>query len=568
MDKSYDSQYEKSYEFSSSLPLDLCDCTSPQSLFYAVEETTFSNNVTVQPLEPVIRPQLGPAASETNLSVTEALSGKYCSGEYAYRKMPLDSPEAANYLSDSDMRTYLEWYQQGNVDSLQVKKNYLQRKLSTSGSWIEVVRYLSPSRGANFRRLSFIGRLLRHHEAKVKAQADYEALLKSAQGVQVRTHLEPGEVPCAFVAPVVISGSTVQSSNSRPISPRSLGQDFTLTKAAEVINISPEIDILVQEQLAQLQGVNFETSEKQAQAVGAILESMQQSGELTPVEKKNLLAKGIKIYFGRLVDPVGIVKDQVCFLVNATCFISDITLGGLYLGEDVIIERRQQLREALSALSFENLSQIPSEHWVDLLATIAADFTFGAGIGKTVAFLKEIDALGKASGQCTKLAQVLEQKVSQAGIKVGRYMEDKLAAAAVRGEQVVTIDGIVLNVPPDLSEASVLLNTVKEGTGTGSVIQKVANIGEFFEKFRFGSLLKQQSIKLRQTYKGAQIYKASNKVGDYIKKGYYFYLDTSHYDHLEVFGKHGSVKYVLNFDGSLNKAKTAVALLEGRSITL
>jgi hypothetical protein len=45
-------------------------------------------------------------------------------------------------------------------------------------------------------------------------------------------------------------------------------------------------------------------------------------------------------------------------------------------------------------------------------------------------------------------------------------MEDKLVAAAARGEQVVTVDGIVLNVPPRVGEASVLKNAMKEGASS------------------------------------------------------------------------------------------------------
>ncbi|MBR8661825.1 hypothetical protein KDN35_19610 [Brevibacillus sp. NL20B1] len=52
----------------------------------------------------------------------------------------------------------------------------------------------------------------------------------------------------------------------------------------------------------------------------------------------------------------------------------------------------------------------------------------------------------------------------------------------------------------------------------------------------------------------------------YLKKGDGFYLDSLHYDHIEVVDSRGKVKAVLNLDGTLNVSKTEQALKQGRTV--
>ena len=91
----------------------------------------------------------------------------------------------------------------------------------------------------------------------------------------------------------------------------------------------------------------------------------------------------------------------------------------------------------------------------------------------------------------------------------------------------------------------------------------VDNISSFF-KSGFGKLLGDISQRTNARFQGQVIYKTTDKLGDYIKKGDHFYLDNLHKDHLEVFDSRGAFKYVLNLDGTLNEAKSAAA--RGRSI--
>lgn len=68
-------------------------------------------------------------------------------------------------------------------------------------------------------------------------------------------------------------------------------------------------------------------------------------------------------------------------------------------------------------------------------------------------------------------------------------------------------------------------------------------------------------------YRDKQYIRIDKKTDNpYLKKGYGFYLDALHKDHLEVIDKQGKVIAVLNLDGSLNKKKTERVLKEGRRV--
>ena len=96
----------------------------------------------------------------------------------------------------------------------------------------------------------------------------------------------------------------------------------------------------------------------------------------------------------------------------------------------------------------------------------------------------------------------------------------------------------------------------------------VGNMGELLKQPGFGNTVKGNTQKTNQQYQGQSIYKATEKIGDYIKKGDQFYLDGLHKDYIEIFDKRGNFRAVLNLDGSVNERKTqqAEAEAEGRKI--
>jgi hypothetical protein len=94
----------------------------------------------------------------------------------------------------------------------------------------------------------------------------------------------------------------------------------------------------------------------------------------------------------------------------------------------------------------------------------------------------------------------------------------------------------------------------------------VDNMEQFFE-LQFGEIIKKASTRTSIKVQGQTVYKVNKKTDNpYLKKGFGFYLDAMHKDHLEVVDKRGKVTAVLNLDGSLNQKKTERALKEGRKV--
>lgn len=59
--------------------------------------------------------------------------------------------------------------------------------------------------------------------------------------------------------------------------------------------------------------------------------------------------------------------------------------------------------------------------------------------------------------------------------------------------------------------------------------------------------------KLTDKIKGAQVFKAKTNLGDYIKKGYYYHLDTFHSKgrHIEFYNSKGIHQGTLSLDGKI-----------------
>jgi hypothetical protein len=84
---------------------------------------------------------------------------------------------------------------------------------------------------------------------------------------------------------------------------------------------------------------------------------------------------------------------------------------------------------------------------------------------------------------------------------------------------------------------------------------KVANMHALFALNEFGQRLKECSEPTRHLYRHhARIFRVvKDALGYGLKRGYLFYLDTLHYDHIEVFAEKGQrCVTVLNIDGSYN----------------
>ena len=94
----------------------------------------------------------------------------------------------------------------------------------------------------------------------------------------------------------------------------------------------------------------------------------------------------------------------------------------------------------------------------------------------------------------------------------------------------------------------------------------IGNMDEFLKQPGFGNTVKGNTQKTDQQCQGQSIYKATDKIGGYIKKIDQFYLGGLHKDYIEIFDKRGNFRAVLNLDGSVNERKNQQAEAEGRKI--
>ena len=100
----------------------------------------------------------------------------------------------------------------------------------------------------------------------------------------------------------------------------------------------------------------------------------------------------------------------------------------------------------------------------------------------------------------------------------------------------------------------------------GSGYPVAANFNDFLRNYDFGQLLGRFSSRIRGS--GHRVLDKKGVIdGIRLKKGDVFYIDTLHWDHIEVFDKDGNVQFVFNLDGSYNARKTKLARDEGRTIS-
>ncbi len=137
--------------------------------------------------------------------------------------------------------------------------------------------------------------------------------------------------------------------------------------------------------------------------------------------------------------------------------------------------------------------------------------------------------------------------------------------------EVQSAAGNVLENP--IADPLTILDTVKFSKGTKKANRdenyvpnagSVDNMDQFFNDTEFGREMRHIANPTKEFYKGARLYKATDKIKNVIKEGDFFYLDTAHKNHLEVLNNIKKFSHVLNFDGTINEEKTVKA--EGRKL--
>ena len=235
------------------------------------------------------------------------------------------------------------------------------------------------------------------------------------------------------------------------------------------------------------------------------------------------------------------INAKTCeFLVNTAIFTSDTIFGTTYLTPEEYQQR--------SSAFWKTVESIPAESIVDVVAQVAADFAVGKGVIKIFIYIKEIDAAIKIENYAAKVADKLKQAVDI-------HLTDNPIF--------VTAEGLVLKTSNDLKKFG---ETIKNSSIGQKVILRVNNMKEFFE-LPFGKTLIDNSQKTAQRFQHSPIYKITKDIpGTDLKKGYFYYLDRFHNDHIEVFDHAYKCINVYNLDGTTNTTKYLMAKQNGRNI--
>ncbi len=166
-------------------------------------------------------------------------------------------------------------------------------------------------------------------------------------------------------------------------------------------------------------------------------------------QSTELFIRGL-IAFVKNLNPVTQVTNLAhtgYFLIGGVChlahFVSDITLGSVYLSSQDYDARSQKVTSACEAIklfckrskleqlkdAYDFISNVPAEQWVDLVAHFAADFVFFGGVHRAAAHLRKIDAIGKTKKSLTIFAK-----------RIRHAIDNKLANNPV----LVTAEGITI----------------------------------------------------------------------------------------------------------------------------
>lgn len=168
--------------------------------------------------------------------------------------------------------------------------------------------------------------------------------------------------------------------------------------------------------------------------------------------------------FVRRLNPVTQIKNQVEFLVNFAQWAVEYTLSPLYLSQEEHFERSVE-RALKIVITITNLDKVSAEQWVTIGAECAADLVCTLGVGKTLAYLKEIEAISTA-----------QSELSSAAGKLKKGLDAALAERPI----FVTAEGIAIQAPKAAEELALLQSNIQK-TG-GAVKETIKDTSQLIGK--------------------------------------------------------------------------------------
>lgn len=196
------------------------------------------------------------------------------------------------------------------------------------------------------------------------------------------------------------------------------------------------------------------------------------------------------------------------------------------------------------------------DEWIDFFGAVYSTLQENSKTLKLRDVIKEVAVIGMQIYATSRLLQGIKILLHNHTTKIVKRLSD----CAKKSDTMITPEGIVLRVGQGLVECLEVNQPL-----LAKQVLVVKNMDQFFE-MPFGKLLLKNSTKTAFRYQNP-IYKLTRNIsGMRLKKGYFYYLDRLHCDHIEVFDEKLRVAAVYNLDGLFNDAKFDSAFAAGRNI--
>lgn len=456
---------------------------------------------------------------------------------YWYRTIDLDNQEASELLDDPEMRLYHGMYTKTQIESLEFETRR-NKILYAQTSWLDYQNAQKLKR-----RLSFLNRILKHSKQRIPQPQ------------------KPG--PC------LITRTSPNTVRLDPITDPSIQISGTSSSQSPKVNLFADPNHPLHQQFdSLLQMVQIEHPEMFGEYKDALISIIGTVHDAHIRDEdfesyRDAMAYALRQYFHHL-QPNNPLENPKEFFINTAKYVGWF----LFTGKFQALEKAGLALSQIYELSAVDYSHMTTRARIDAITQQAAEITWMIATDRIVSKTPLKKSLFTKS-------PAIDQLYSKNQPTTGTHgLEDP---------HMVTPDGVVIPVAPESADTSVLQSSVAGPSSTSNTctnrgvsntgkdanqIPKVSGMKEFFNDYKFGKKLYKNSTKLNQRYNGQAVYRLNNKINDVLKKGYHYYLDSLHFDHIEVFDGYGRVVGVLNLDGSINLEKTRTSLTQNRTIKL
>jgi|GEM_PF-3202854 len=360
--------------------------------------------------------------------------------------------------------------------------------------------------------------------------------------------------------PITGANTSSASSLTTDVTPISTDPEYDFTQTYgydDTIQMSKKAEERIVQTLDAIKPQDFDNFDLYLAQVDTIIAEER----LAPSQEYRIMVRFVKRFFSNL-NPIIIAQELPDALLHTTLLVMEFLSINADSDEWYVPPINEEARRA-QIQRFCNkfdLTQLTAEQRRDLVADVLAGHFVGLGITRIAKLMKAAKVIETVK-RSTEPARVLAKKLGERLKTFTKPVGETIA---------ITAEGIPVSIATGAQETVSLQQAANKASGAAkkaeAAVLRVGNMKEFFQT-KFGQELKKICTHTSRQYKDATIYKVTGKIKHpMLEAGDLFYLDKVHLDHIEVFSHKGRAKGVLNLDGTVNAAKTEIALAQGRTI--